>query len=84
MFIYNNHHHHTQFLFVTMVAGLKTAKNGAKYIIKPDGRAEFISGASKAYMAKIRKKRTTKAKEGGFLPQLALMAAPHLYKSIFG
>ena len=47
-----------------------TAKNGAKYTKNARGQVRFISGASAAYLAKIRKKRgkakpKAKAKGGG-------------------
>lgn len=47
-----------------------TAKNGAKYVKDARGRVRFISGASKAYLAKIRKKRGKK--RGGGLGRKAV------------
>ncbi len=51
---------------------LYTAKNGAKYTKNARGQVRFVSGASKEYLAKIRKKRgkgkkKAKAKGGGLL-----------------
>jgi hypothetical protein len=45
-----------------------TAKNGALYTKNARGQVRFISGASPAYLAKIRKKRGKK-KGGGTIPQ---------------
>jgi hypothetical protein len=39
------------------------AKNGAKYVKNKKGQVKFISGASKAYMARIRRKRGKKGKK---------------------
>jgi len=48
-----------------------TAKNGARYTKDARGRVRFISGASPAYLAKIRKKRGKgKAKKGGGMSHL--------------
>ena len=49
-----------------MPGKLYTASNGAKYVKNARGQVRFVSGASKAYLAKIRKKRG-KAKKGGGL-----------------
>ncbi len=34
-----------------------TAKNGAKYVKNKRGQVRFVTGASRAYMAKLRKMR---------------------------
>lgn len=49
------------------------AKNGAKYVKNARGQVRFISGASPAYLAKIRKKRGKgkKAKGGGLARKAA-------------
>ena len=40
-----------------------TAKNGATYVKNKRGQVKFVTGASKAYMAKLRKLRGKKGKK---------------------
>ena len=55
-----------------MPGKLFTAKNGAKYSKDSRGRVRFVSGASKEYLAKIRKKRGKKKPKGGGLKRKGL------------